>query len=362
MGTSAGAGRNDVAARAVQGESHPIQVDPTSKNALRSRTVGTVLRKAASNVASKAQQFRWFDMRHCQMPLGLFPALLLLALPLKAETVFVVPAATHENIVYGPKERNVLDFWKAHSDKPTPVLLCMHGGGFHAGDKSAYRKEPLVNDCLAHGISVASMNYRYTTTAPLPAAMYDGLRAVQFLRSKAADWNIDPEKIGTTGISAGGNMSVWMACKDDIASPASTDPVARLSSRLTFAMGRGAQTFNDPKLIKQYIYQGVPFFMEKVPPEEATKLQPALVESSAIYLVTKDDPPVYLMYAPHRKLEDAPYPEGASPNDYIHGPAFGAVFKKKYDELGLECVFHFHDNPERPGDELEFILRHFGMK
>src|SRR6187551_3852622 len=42
---------------------------------------------------------------------------------------------THANVQYGPHERNVLDFWKAESEQPTPVLVFIHGGGFVAGDK-----------------------------------------------------------------------------------------------------------------------------------------------------------------------------------------------------------------------------------
>jgi acetyl esterase/lipase len=41
----------------------------------------------------------------------------------------------HENVVYGPYERNVLDLWIAESGKPTPLLICIHGGGFKGGSK-----------------------------------------------------------------------------------------------------------------------------------------------------------------------------------------------------------------------------------
>src|SRR5215475_3779656 len=51
-----------------------------------------------------------------------------------------VPAIppTHGNVSYGKHERNVLDFWQAKSDKPTPVVVCIHGGGWNGGDKSSY--------------------------------------------------------------------------------------------------------------------------------------------------------------------------------------------------------------------------------
>src|SRR5262245_42074153 len=93
---------------------------------------------------------------------------------------------------YGTHERNVLDVWKAKSDKPTPILIYIHGGGFRAGDKSSMNQGVLAK-CLEAGISVAAINYRFSQHAPYPAPMQDGARAVQFLRSKAKDWNLDPK-------------------------------------------------------------------------------------------------------------------------------------------------------------------------
>src|ERR1700683_3156123 len=114
-----------------------------------------------------------------------------------------------ENVHYGPHERNVMDFWKAKSDHPTPLILNIHGGGFVAGDKTA-TPVPMLRDALAHGISVATMNYRYSTQAPYPAPMEDGAHAVQFLRSKAKEWNLDPDRFAATGGSAGAGILMWV--------------------------------------------------------------------------------------------------------------------------------------------------------
>ncbi len=43
---------------------------------------------------------------------------------------------TEANVKYGPYDRNLLDFWKAPSDKPVPLVVFIHGGGFRVGDKS----------------------------------------------------------------------------------------------------------------------------------------------------------------------------------------------------------------------------------
>ena len=97
---------------------------------------------------------------------------------------------THQNVKYGPYERNVLDFWRAESAAPTPLVVYIHGGGFRAGSKNSLNARTL-QQLLDAGISVAAINYRLIAQAPLPAAHFDSRRALQFLRSKAKSWNIE---------------------------------------------------------------------------------------------------------------------------------------------------------------------------
>lgn len=108
------------------------------------------------------------------------------------------PKPDFTDVKYGPHERNVLDLWKAPSNRPTPILLFFHGGGFRQGDKSTIAAL-MVERLLEAGISVASANYRLSHQAPFPAPMYDGARAVQFLRYKATAWNLDPKRIVASG-------------------------------------------------------------------------------------------------------------------------------------------------------------------
>ena len=102
------------------------------------------------------------------------------------------------NAAYGPHERNVLDLWKAPSNRPTPLVIFIHGGGFSRGDKGGL-SPVLLSECLRRGISVAAINYRYSTQAPYPGPMMDSARAIQFLRNRAAEWNLDPKVFGATG-------------------------------------------------------------------------------------------------------------------------------------------------------------------
>ncbi len=75
------------------------------------------------------------------------------------------PEPTLENVKYGPHERNVLDFWKAKSDGPTPVIVFIHGGGFRNGDKGGIRSDGIIQQSLDGGVSFASINYQFRPEA-----------------------------------------------------------------------------------------------------------------------------------------------------------------------------------------------------
>ena len=96
------------------------------------------------------------------------------------------PAPTYSDVSYGSHERNVLDFWKVESEKPTPLVIYIHGGGFRGGDKNSLQAGTLKR-LLQAGISVAAIQYRLVPEHPLPAAHEDAKRALQFLRSKAGE-------------------------------------------------------------------------------------------------------------------------------------------------------------------------------
>jgi acetyl esterase/lipase len=186
---------------------------------------------------------------------GLAGAMLLSPQPLAlAQDVKATPKAkaaprysvqpTFSNVPYGDHERQVLDFFKADTREPAPLVVHIHGGGWVNGDKVGVGD---LKKLLDSGISVASINYRFTTQAhqagvkpPVKWPLEDAARAVQFLRSNAGEWNIDKTRVAATGGSAGACSSLWLAFHDDMAKPDSADPVARESTRLTAAAVNGA--------------------------------------------------------------------------------------------------------------------------
>jgi acetyl esterase/lipase len=89
------------------------------------------------------------------------------------------------------------------AEKPQPLLIWIHGGGWQAGDK---KYPPLLNQ-LSRGYIVASIEYRFSQKAPFPAQIEDCQAAIRFLRAHAKKYNIDKDHIGVAGASAGGHLS-----------------------------------------------------------------------------------------------------------------------------------------------------------
>ena len=277
------------------------------------------------------------------------------------------PAApTQTDIKYGPHERNLLDIWLAKSDKPTPVLISIHGGGFRAGNRGV--SPGLLNQCLAEGISVVAITYRFSSDAIAPASFLDSARAVQFVRHQAKKWNIDPKRIAASGSSAGAGLSLWLAFHDDLADPDSEDPVLRQSSRLTCAAVTAGQTSYDPRFIRK-LFPGSDTWRHSalaelfdINPDEIDSL-PAekyrlIEECSPIHHLTKDDVPVMLNYGGGLDQEITNASVG------IHHARFGQVLKEKMDPLGIRCIVHagglMLDGGERLS-VLEFLQQEFGM-
>jgi acetyl esterase/lipase len=92
------------------------------------------------------------------------------------------------------------------SSKPLPVVLYIHGGAWLEGDKDSDFFFPLMKDLQEDGFLVAAVNYRLAPRHPFPAQIEDARCAIRFMRAHAMDFNLDPEKIGVFGDSAGGHL------------------------------------------------------------------------------------------------------------------------------------------------------------
>jgi acetyl esterase/lipase len=259
-----------------------------------------------------------------------------------------VPKPTLSEISYGKHERNVLDFWKVESDEPTPVAFVIHGGGWKGGSKERLDRFADPNALLKAGISIVAINYRYVTSTekpPVKAPLHDAARALQFVRSKAKAWNLNKERIGAAGGSAGACSSLWLAFHDDLIDPKSKDPLARESSRLSCAAVIGAQTTLDPKQMVEWTPNsrygghafGLRFFADFLKQRE--KILPWIAEYSPYALVSKDDPPVYLLYR-------SPPAIGKDQKDPTHTSNFGVKLQEHCKTKGVTCELVYPGLPK----------------
>ncbi len=291
-------------------------------------------------------------------------ALFLLSITAAIAQTEGTPQPTFKDISYGTHERHKLDLWKAKTDKPTPLLIFIHGGGWHGGAKADVPPK-LLSFMLAKGISVASINYRYTSIAILPAPLHDAARAVQFLRSKAAEWRLDAQRFGAYGVSAGACSTLWLAYHDDLADPRSPDPVAQQSSRLQVAVGMSGQTCLEPDVVTAWIGDPVlahPMIARSVQAQKTDSLlkpkpewTPLWREASPITHVTADDPPVLLSYA---RSDPLPAP---TPGSAIHHAIFGTKLQEKAKAMSLICQMRIEQGaPTTALKPEDFLIEHLG--
>lgn len=278
--------------------------------------------------------------------------------PPPAAPAAAVPAArppvrrrppTAAEVRYGEFERNVLDFWKADTKEPAPLLFYIHGGGWRGGSKDSFDPKAYLDA----GVSVVAINYRYVTQAadvkpPVKAPLHDAARALQFVRSKAAEWNIDKSRVVAMGGSAGACSSLWLAFHPDLADPASSDPIARESTRLCGAVVSGAQTTLDPAQMREWTpnssYGAHAFGFTGNSAEKLSSFEefhskrhtilPWIAEYSPYALVTADDPAVFLSYGQPPAL-------GEPQKDPTHTANFGVKLQEKLRSVGIACDLQY---------------------
>lgn len=120
----------------------------------------------------------------------------------------------YRDVRYGNDSQrgNLLDLYlPANVKSSTPLIVYIHGGGWIGGDKRSFQ----ASELLQLGYAVASINYRLTDEATFPAQIFDCKGAIRFLRANAEAFNIDPDRIGAWGDSAGGHLAALLGTTAD---------------------------------------------------------------------------------------------------------------------------------------------------
>ncbi len=271
-------------------------------------------------------------------------------------------AATHKDVKYGDHEKQAFDIWlaKAEDGKATPLVIYIHGGGFRGGDKRGISGK-VVQSYLDQGISFASMNYRLSDVGPYPVMMNDSARGLQFIRSKAEEWNLDSKKIACYGGSAGAGISLWLGFHEDLADPKSEDPIARQSTRIVAAATQNGQSTYDMRTFREWFGVPnlkpesalIPFYAIKSEEDwDTERVKKLMTDASPISHLSKDDVPVFMAYG----KGDVPVDENSSGGLWVHHARLGIKLKEAMDKLGVECHVTWRDNPSKDYRDMHAFL------
>ena len=133
-----------------------------------------------------------------------------------AATILFVQTPSKTNVQYcevdGQKlTMNVFLPPGSSAGKPSPAMVDIHGGWFMAGEAASTPPDVLMHN----GIAFFSINYRRDPHGGFPECIRDCRNAIRFVRKNAFKYNIDPERIGVMGGSAGGHLSLMVAMAPD---------------------------------------------------------------------------------------------------------------------------------------------------
>lgn len=208
-----------------------------------------------------------------------------------------------DNITYGKAGDTELklDLARPEGSGPFPAIVFIHGGGWSGGNRQGYRGQ--IQEAAKRGYVAATVSYRLmqfdrakkeTTTATtiFPAQIHDVKAAIRWVRANAEKYHIRPDRIGVTGGSAGGHLSLMVGL---------TDPTSKLegdsgnpgqSSRVQAVVN----VFGPTEMVGCYEKSSVAWifrlFMGGTPSEAAERYKAA----SPVTYVSKDDPPVLTLH------------------------------------------------------------------
>lgn len=278
-----------------------------------------------------------------------------------------------KDIAYDTKARTQFDIWLPNANTPTGLVIYVHGGGFTSGDKDfVYSSQsggvwdfPAdIRFLLQNNIAFATVRYTLLNTTGetegVKKPMADVRRALQYIRNRANDFNIDKKKIILAGNSAGAGTSLWIAFNNDMADAFSSDPVLRESTRVKGVVARETQsTYNIEERWVNDVFIDYKITWSQILANETGNIQKiygvssnAQYESAAIdtyraevdmlALLTADDPEIFI----NNTLRDVINPYNPfSPDIPSHHAFHARELKKRADAVGVDNITYYGKNP-----------------
>jgi acetyl esterase/lipase len=216
--------------------------------------------------------------------------------------------------VEGGHERHKLDlFVPEQAPQPLPVIIWIHGGGWTGGDKSGC--PPLRQGFAQRGYAIASLNYRLSQHAIFPGQIEDCKAALRWLRAHAKTYNLNAERFGVWGSSAGGHLVALLGTSGDV-KEFDVGAHRELSSRVQCVMDDYGPTdftqMDAHRIPSATLVHNSPTSPESrliggliTEPGNAAKV----ARANPVTYVTKDDPPFLIVHGdedplvPHHQSE-----------------------------------------------------------
>ena len=218
---------------------------------------------------------------------------------LLACSIVVNPGVTHAeeiagvrvtpDVVYGHKFGMALtmDVLQPKETNGAGVLF-MVSGGWVSRWMPARLEIAYLRPLLKHGFTVFAVRHGSSPRFKVPEAVADVRRAVRFVHMTADRWDVDPKRLGVSGFSAGGHLSLVLGTTGDDGDPKAKDPVLRHSSRVAAVVA-----YFPPTDLRPYVKLDSPYRKQfpalAFDPEKATEYSPLLH-------VTSDDAPTLLVH------------------------------------------------------------------
>jgi acetyl esterase/lipase len=259
---------------------------------------------------------------------------------------------TLSNLVYGDTDplAQRLDAYLVESVQPAPVVIEYHGGGWRTGQKSDLDQYGgFIRRLMAAGYSLISADYRLTPRHTWPAQGEDAVAVLKFVRSKAKEWNIDPNRIALIGGSAGAHLALFAGLPEGSGVRAIVD-----------LWGPGDLSMISPRVPRGEALTAL--FDTTV--EEYEKpggiVASAIRDASPIHLITPKSPPVFVVHDGPADAVSPSDPRISGVNMGVHSAAFGLALAQRLKQAGVthEILIAPSAGREFQARALEFVRRH----
>ncbi len=292
---------------------------------------------------------------------------------IKVENVF------YNDIPYDVKPLTKFDIIVPKSNKKVPLVIFIHGGGFSGGDKAdVYSRGKFaeeIKELTSKGIAYATINYSLlgnSEATNVMSCLNDSKRCLQYIRYHAKDFNVDENRIGLYGGSAGAGTSLWLAMSEEMKNNTSADPIEKKSTRVKAIAAYAAQasydlyrwddifsdyTMTDAEIAKIIGPQKLAGFYGVSSISEINTSDITLMRADLDLgdLITADDPALWIQNP--LKTDQKP----GNLNELYHHYKHGEYLFKKAQKAGIKVYSSFPAKPfisQNYLDVVDFFAKH----